>query len=234
MRLSEVGTAGRMRPAYPLPMAAKVYLERGAKRIFACALDWPGWCRSGKTDDEALDQLAAYAPRYAPVAAEAAVRFPKNVVASFDVVERIAGNATTDFGVPAMAASSDGAPVSAAQARRLAAFVRAAWAVLDRVAATAPAELRKGPRGGGRDRDKMLAHVLDAEAAYAGKIGIKHRAPGIDDKEAVRAMREDIVALLGRSSDGGSLRPNGWCARYAGRRIAWHALDHAWEMEDRS
>jgi len=25
-----------------------------------------------------------------------------------------------------------------------------------------------------------------------------------------------------------------WPPRYAARRIAWHALDHAWEIEDRS
>jgi hypothetical protein len=28
--------------------------------------------------------------------------------------------------------------------------------------------------------------------------------------------------------------PKGWPPRYAARRIAWHALDHAWEIEDRS
>jgi hypothetical protein len=216
-------------------MAAKVYLERGAKRVFACALDWPGWCRSGKTEEEALDRLADYAARYAPVAAEAGARFPKSAAASFDVVERLTGDASTDFGVPSKVASADSAPVSAAQARRLVAFVRAAWTALDRVAAGAPAELRKGPRGGGRDRDKMLAHVFDAEAAYARMIGLRHRPPpGLDDKEALAAMREDVAALLGRASDGGPLRPKGWPARYAVRRIAWHALDHAWEMEDRS
>jgi hypothetical protein len=106
--------------------------------------------------------------------------------------------------------------------------------VLDRVPATAPAELRKGPRGGGRDRDKMVKHVLDAESAYAGKIGLKHRGPASDDLAAITAMREDILAMLRKPSDGGPLRPGGWSARYAARRFAWHALDHAWEMEDRS
>jgi hypothetical protein len=41
------------------------------------------------------------------------------------------------------------------------------------------------------------------------------------------------VAVLSRPSDGGPLAEKGWPARYAARRIAWHALDHAWEMEDR-
>jgi len=211
-----------------------VYLECGQKKIFACALGWPGWCRSGKTEEEALERLAEYAPRYAVAAEAAGVRFPASAGRGIDVVERVEGNATTDFGAPGVAATSDAERVTAAQAKRLAALVQAAWTVLDRVAATAPAELRKGPRGGGRDRDKMVKHVLDAESAYAGKIGLKHRGPAIDDRDAITAMREDILALLRKPSDGGPLRPGGWSARYAARRFAWHALDHAWEMEDRS
>jgi hypothetical protein len=211
-----------------------VYLECGKKKVFACALDWPGWCRSGKTEEEALERLAEYAPRYAVVGEEAGVRFPASAGRSFDVVERVEGNATTDFGALGVAATSDSERLTTAQANRLATFVQAAWTVLDRVAAKAPAELRKGPRGGGRDRDKMVKHVLDAESAYAGKIGLKHAGPAIDDKDSIAAMREDILARLRKPSDGGPLRPNGWSSRYAARRLAWHALDHAWEMQDRS
>jgi hypothetical protein len=214
--------------------ATKVYLECGSKKVFACALDWPGWCRSGKTEEAALEALAAYAPRYAVVAREAGVRFPADADEDFDVVERIPGNATTDFGAPAFPATSDSDPLTAAQAEQLATLVQAAWTVLAKVAATAPAELRKGPRGGGRDRDKMLQHVLNAESAYASKIGVKHRAPEIDDDAAIEAMRQDILATLRAPSAGEPLRPNGWSARYAARRIAWHALDHAWEMQDRT
>ena len=53
-----------------------VYLELGSKRVFACTLDWPGWCRSGKTEELALEALAAYADRYAEVAKEAGIAFP--------------------------------------------------------------------------------------------------------------------------------------------------------------
>jgi len=214
--------------------ATKVYLECGSKKVFACTLDWPGWCRSGKTEEAALEALDAYAPRYAAVAHEAGVRFPADAGADFDVVERIPGNATTDFGVPGLPATSDSDRLTAAQAQRLATLVQAAWTVLAKVAATAPAELRKGPRGGGRDRDKMLKHVLDAESAYARKIGVRHRGPEIDDDAAIEAMRQDILAMLRAPSDGEPLQPKGWSARYAARRIAWHALDHAWEMQDRS
>jgi hypothetical protein len=112
--------------------------------------------------------------------------------------------------------------------------MRAAWAVLDRVAKASPAELRKGPRGGGRDRDKMLDHVLGAEAAYARQVGIKHPQPQLGDTRAIKALRDELAETLRGASDGSSLTPKGWPPRYAMRRIAWHVLDHAWEMQDRA
>jgi hypothetical protein len=106
--------------------------------------------------------------------------------------------------------------------------------VFDQVAAAAPAELRKGPRGGGRDRDKMVDHVLGAEAGYARKLGVKRPQPAIDDRAAIAALREALLEVLRAPSDGSPPVPKGWPPRYAARRIAWHVLDHAWEMQDRS
>ncbi|HYY82346.1 MAG TPA: hypothetical protein VFD04_24650 [Actinomycetes bacterium] len=215
-------------------MATDVYLEVGSKRVFACSLAWPGWCRAGKTEELALEALAAYVPRYRVVAERAGVRFPKGAGEQLRVVERLPGSATTDFGAPGEAASSDQQPVSAAGAARAAKLLTASWAVFDQVAATAPAELRKGPRGGGRDRDKMVDHVLGAEAGYARKIGVRHRQPAIGDRAAISALREAILAVLATPWDGTPLAPKAWPPPYATRRIAWHALDHAWEMQDRS
>jgi hypothetical protein len=210
----------------------RVYLETGAKRTFAVALDWPGWGRSGKTSEDALDVLAEYLPRYAKVAKKAGFDLgPAD--AEFDVVETVKGNATTDFGAPAAFVTADGAAVAAAAAARSAALVEACWDTLTRVAARSPEELRKGPRGGGRDRDKMLTHVVESEAAYARKIGVRHKPPAFDDRDAIKAMRADIIAVLGAPAEGGPLEPKGWPVAYAARRIAWHALDHAWEMQDR-
>jgi hypothetical protein len=211
-----------------------VYLELGKKRVFACALDWPGWCRAGKDDELALAALAAYAPRYAVVAERAGIAFPARVGEHLEVVERLPGSASTDFGLPGEVAGADGERTTRAQAERLTALVVASWAVFDQVRAGAPASLRKGPRGGGRDRDKMVDHVVGAEAAYARKLGIKHRQPAIDDQAAIAALRDDIAAVLRKPSDGSPPVPKGWPPRYAARRIAWHVLDHAWEMEDRS
>jgi hypothetical protein len=213
----------------PIP----VYLEAGAKKVFACSIDFPGWCRSGKDEEAALEALAEYAPRYAEVAKRAKVAFPAKSV-EFEVVERIKGKGATDFGIPHEVTKADTEPLTARQAARQVELMRAAWAVLDRVAKASPAELRKGPRGGGRDRDKMLDHVLGAEAAYARQVGIKHPQPQLGDTRAIKALRDELAETLRGASDGSSLTPKGWPPRYAMRRIAWHVLDHAWEMQDRA
>ncbi|HEX6675941.1 MAG TPA: hypothetical protein VF486_13035 [Actinomycetes bacterium] len=210
------------------------YLEVGTRRVFACALAWPGWARSGKTEALALEALADYAPRYAVVAELAGVAFPAGTGDELRVVGRVQGSATTDFGAPDRVAPGDTDPVDEAEAARSAALLRGSWALLDEVVAGAPAELRKGPRGGGRDRDKIVDHVVGSEAGYARMIGVRQRQPAIDDRAAVAALRDAIVAVLGAPSDGAPPRPKGWPPRYAARRFAWHVLDHAWEIQDRS
>ena len=209
-----------------------VFIEVGSKRVFASAADWPGWCRTAKTEELALEALLAYVPRFEVVARHAGIAFPSAIELS--VVEHLPGDATTDFGAPSTTAEAEREKLTAAKAKRQVALVRAAWAVLEEIAAQSPAELRKGPRGGGRDRDKMLDHVVGAECAYARKIGLKIKQPAFDDHDAVAAMREEIAAVLGSTSDGSPVVERGWTSRYTARRIAWHALDHAWEMQDRS
>jgi hypothetical protein len=213
----------------PIP----VYIESGPKKVFACAIDLPGWCRSGKDEASALEALADYAPRYAEVAKRAEAAFPSGDP-EFEVVERIKGKGATDFGIPHEIPKADAQPLTARQAARQVALMEAAWALLDKAARSTPAELRKGPRGGGRDRDKMLDHVLGAEAAYGRQIGIKHPQPELGDTRAIKALRKDIAEALRGASDGSPLRDKGWPARYALRRITWHVLDHLWEMQDRT
>ena len=216
--------------------AIPVYLELGDKKAFACSIDFPGWCRGAKTEELAMEALAGYASRYAEVAKRAKVAFPAPAKAGerFEVVERVKGGGATDFGIPHEIPRADAEPLTARQAARQVELMRAAWVVLDQVAKASPAELRKGPRGGGRDRDKMLDHVLGAEAAYARQVGIKHPQPEVGDRKAIKALRDELAATLGRASDGSRPSGRGWPPRYAIRRIAWHVLDHAWEMQDRA
>jgi len=215
-------------------VTTSVYIETGSKRTFAAALDWPGWCRSGKDEATALASLAAYGARYAPVANKAHITFEPRTAAAFRVVEHLAGTATTDFGAPDGVARRDTTPVAAPEGKRIAALVKAAWLTLDDVIASAPADLRKGPRGGGRDRDEIADHVLGAEGAYVRKLGLRLRPPTRDDRRGIADFRAAILEVLGKPSNGKAPVEKGWPQRYAARRIAWHALDHAWEIQDRS
>jgi len=212
-----------------------VTIEHTPKRSFATAADWPGWSRSGKTEEVALGALAAYAPRYAAIAEAAGERLAREIaVDDLEIVERLAGSAGTDYGVPSRPTEHDARPTDAEAAARLAGLVEAAWSFFDRTAEAAPEALRKGPRGGGRDRSKIVAHVMDADRAYANEIGVKVAGFEPDDEAAAGAMREAMLGVLRAARDGRPLAGRRWPARYAAHRIAWHALDHAWEIEDRT
>jgi hypothetical protein len=207
-------------------------VEAAPRKVFLIALDWPGWCRAGKTEEAAFEAFLLAAPRYAPVAARAGLAAEFDGLASgsieIDVVERLPGDTNTEFGVPRQIGASDAEPTDDAAAARLAALVDASWATFDDVAAAASEELRKGPRGGGRDRTKIVDHVNGADEAYSSVMGIRTR--GLE----VPAARTAVLEALRTPSDGSPLAGRKWPARYAARRIAWHALDHAWEIEDRT
>jgi hypothetical protein len=212
-----------------------VTVEATPKRAFATAVEWPGWSRSGKTAHLALESLAAYAPRYARFAERAGERLPPQVsVDDLDVVERLDGSAGTEFGVPSRPSDHDARPLTAAEAKRRASIVEAAWQFFDETAAAAPEALRKGPRGGGRTTSRIVDHILDADRAYAHEIGVRIATVQPDDPAGVPALRDAMLAVLRDARDGTPLAGRRWPARYAAHRIAWHGLDHAWEIEDRT
>jgi len=223
-------------------MTIEVYLEVGSTRAFACALDWPGWSRSGRDEDLALEALAAYGPRYRAAVgrAGAGLRAP-SAASSFRIVERLRGNAGTDFGVPGTIPKADRRPMTPEDAKTASTSLRACWRAFDRASGAAEGvELARGPRGGGRDLDKIVAHVLDAETAYLAKLGGRYRADeGTDAAGNLAAVHRAAISLLASLARGeppprvprsGAL----WPPRAFVRRSAWHALDHAWEIEDRA
>jgi hypothetical protein len=192
----------------------RVYLEQGARWTFACAVDEPGWARRGKGDEAALEELLSYADRYARVV-------PGFVPGELQVVGTVPGNATTEFGAPDARGPWDEEPVDV---ERLADRLELCWAALDRAVAAATPELRKGPRGGGRDRDDVARHVQESERSYGRMLGV--RLPPRTPWEEQRSALADAV----RAGAPGAR----WPLPYAVRRFAWHVLDHAWEIEDKS
>lgn len=217
------------------------YLERGAKRTFACAVDWPGWCRSGRDDASALQALLDAGPRYARTVKGTRLGFvPPADIASFRVVDRVRGDATTDFGAPGQTPKLDQAPLDDAGRRRAQAIFRACWRAFDAAARSAKGKvLAKGPRGGGRDLDAIVRHVIEADAGYLGALGWTYRLAGGTPAEQLERTRAAMLEGLAASARGEipARGPRGgvrWRPRHIVRRSAWHWLDHAWEIEDRA
>ncbi|HET9456567.1 MAG TPA: hypothetical protein VFO78_04450 [Candidatus Limnocylindrales bacterium] len=208
-------------------MRVEIAVESAAKKVFVTAVDWPGWSRGGKTEELAVASLLDHADRYAAVARRAGETFTDGAAIELEVVGRTTGGAGTEFGVPSVVSEPDRRPVDAAGAERLGRIVQAAWDTFADVAANAPEALRKGPRGGGRDTSKIVSHVAESDGGYAREMGIKLKAP----LEEVRAA---ILGVLREPSDGSPIAGRRWTPRYAAHRIAWHALDHAWEIENRT
>ena len=218
----------------PSPKRHAIYLEVAPRRTFAGSIDWPGWTRGGRTEADAFDALLACGPRYATVAGSG-FAVPKDVFA-FEVVERLRGGATTDFGAPGEIPEADSRPLTAPELERQVRLLKAAWRALESAAgAAAGAKLRTGPRGGGRDLPKTLGHVLDAEASYLAKLGARHDGANGDHVQLRSAVTEALAAIgAGREVASPNAVKKRWPPRYFVRRASWHVLDHAWEIEDRA
>jgi len=219
-----------------------VYLEVGKKRTFAGALQWPGWCRAGRDEESALQALLEYGPRYARVLRSARLGFKAPAkVANLVVAQRLRGNATTDFGAPGLAPPGDAKPVNATELQRFQKILKACWRTFDQTVEKASGKaLRTGPRGGGRELDGILEHLLGSDAGYLNAVGWKFKQDTPDDlEEQLERTRQAILEALTTSARGEIAKkgPRGgkrWSPRYFVRRIAWHVLDHAWEIEDRA
>lgn len=221
--------------------SVEVYLEVGQKRTFAGALDWPGWCRVGRDEDAALQALLDYGPRYARVVKATKLKFHSPAtVSEFAVVERLEGTTTTDFGAPDVAPASDTEPIDDAELQRLQTLLRACWQALDEAVQTATGkELRKGPRGGGRELSGVVQHILGAEAGYLSRLAWKFKQnDSADLTEELARTHQAVLEALAAAAHGETPErgPRGgviWSPRYFVRRVAWHVLDHVWEIEDR-
>ncbi|MEJ2484350.1 MAG: hypothetical protein P8Y68_01315 [Anaerolineales bacterium] len=219
----------------------KVFLEIGKKKTFAGAVDWPGWCRSGKDEINAMQSLLDYAPRYAQVLAGSGLDFnPPDDIADLVVVERQPGNATTDFGAPDAILSSDQAEVNQTETGFFQEVLQGCWRIFDQAALTARGkELRSGPRGGGRDLDKIIHHLIEGDRAYLRRLAwtFSRDAEAPPEEELARIHAAILDAL--QAAQRGDLPTEGprggkiWPVRFFVRRAAWHTLDHAWEIQDR-
>jgi aminoglycoside phosphotransferase (APT) family kinase protein len=216
----------------------RVYVEIGEKKVFAVAIDWLGLARVAKTEGEALAAVVAYVPRYMEAVGEVAAQLNAPATAAgLEIVDRLPGNKTTDFGAPAAIIDSDRARLSDPELDAALLQLRAAWNAFAASAARARGrELGpSGPRGGGRDLERMMEHVREADEGYSGAVGMASKPAGAPWEK----VHENFITAV-RARNAGELPdvgPRGgdrWPGLFAMRRSAWHSLDHAWELDDRS
>ncbi len=214
----------------------RVMLEQGKnrKKVVASAFDWPGWDRGAKTEADALAVLETYRARYAGVAAGAGLAEEFAAAGELAVVEHVEGTGMTDFYTLSMkSAKPEYEQMSAAECDRKLALLRACWAYFDDVGSRVSAELRKGPRGGGRDRDAIIGHVNRVEfGEFARKVGMAEDMNSWQDPDALRAHRGAFSAAI-RDHNARGVPARSWTVQFLIRHSAYHVMDHAWEMEDR-
>ena len=215
----------------------RTVIERGpkGKRSVAFAIDWPGWSRGAKSPDLALETLESYRERYRPIAQLAGLAREFDATGPLEIVEDKVGTGSTDFwGISFSPSSLEDGPLNEAELERGITLLQACWAFFDGVAARVSAEMRKGPRGGGRNRDQIIRHTIRTESEdFAKRVGIRIPEGAALTAEGLRTHRETYIGAI-RAYNAGEGKPmRSWTLPYLIRHSAYHTLDHAWEMEDK-
>jgi hypothetical protein len=218
-------------------MSVRTVVQRGPKekKTASFAIDWPGWGRGAKAPDAAIELLEAYRQRYRPIARLAGLEEEFDAAGPLEIVEDHVGVGSTDFwGISFAPSSFEQGPMPTDELERKLALLEASWRYFDDTAARVSPELERGPRGGGRDRDQIVRHVVGNERGdLAKKVGVTPRGDRLTPG-AIRSHRDEFVAAMrDYNAQEKMARGRNWTIALLLRHTAYHALDHAWEMEDK-
>lgn len=214
----------------------RVILEIGRKRrVVAGAIDWPGLDRWGTSQDDAIEKLRSYLPRYAPVARRVRLGSAlERAARDVEVVERVPGSSSTDFwGIAHVPSTLEREILSPADLERRLELLEACWAEFDEVAGRVSRELRPGARSAGRTREQILRHVyLSEPEQFSRKVEVRTPFEDVLAPGGLEAHRLAYLdAIRAYNAEGRPART--WPIQFLIRRTAHHVMDHAWEMEDR-
>ncbi|MHB1969144.1 MAG: hypothetical protein ACYCPK_02770 [Acidimicrobiales bacterium] len=210
-------------------------IEVGPKgrRVAAWAVGWPGLERGGPSPEAALTRLEEYRERYEAVARNAGRLEEFTATGPLRIVVNYPGIGSTDFwGISFASCALDEAPIDSDELARRLELLAAAWRFFDEVRAGVTAQLAKGPRGGGRDREEIARHVLACEQDWARKVGVAADGDLVADAAALTRHRHEFLHGVSRYHAEGR-RARTWTLPFLVRHTAFHVLDHAWEMQDK-
>jgi hypothetical protein len=219
-------------------MPVRTVIDRGpkGKRSVAFGIDWPGWSRGAKSAELAVETLETYRERYRPVAGLAGMAGEFDAAGPLEIVEDKVGTPSTDFwGISFSPSATEQDPMDETELERKIVILRACWAYFDGVAARVSPEMRKGPRGGGRDRNKIVRHTIRTESEdFAKQVGLRIPEEAALTPDGLLQHRETYIAAM-RAYNAGEVtrRMRSWTLAFLVRHSAYHTLDHAWEMEDK-
>jgi hypothetical protein len=218
-------------------MSVRTVVQHGPKekKVAVFAIDWPGWSRGAKTPDAAVELIETYRARYRPIARLAGLDAEFDAAGPLDVVEDHVGVGSTDFwGISFAASSFEQGPMPDDELERKLALLQAAWRFFDDVAARVSSEMQKGPRGGGRERDEIVAHVLRNEQDdFARRVGVVAPPEVILTPDGLARHRDQYLTAIRDHNAQGAKAGRSWTIPFLIRHSAYHVLDHAWEMEDK-
>ena len=213
----------------------RLILEIGRKRrVVAGAMDWPGLDRWGMSEDDAIEKLRSYVPRYADVAERAGMADTFARARDVEVVERVPGSSSTDFwGIAHVPSQIEAEVLSPAELERRLDLLRAGWAYFDDVAARVSSELRPGSRSAGRSREQIIRHVYASEPEQLSrKVEVRTERDVVLTPKGLETHRQEYLdAIRAYNADVKPART--WPIQFLVRRTGHHVMDHAWEMEDR-
>jgi hypothetical protein len=218
-------------------MPVRTVIERGpkGKRSVAFSLDWPGWNRGARSPELALETLESYRERYRPIAGLAGMGDDFDAAGPLEIVEDRVGTGSVDFwGISFSASSTEQGPMGEAELDRAITLLQACWTFFDGVAARVSPVMRKGPRGGGRDRDRIIRHTIRTESEdFAKQVGLRIPEEAALTPDGLKQHRETYVEAMRAYNAGEGKRMRSWTLPFLIRHSAFHTLDHAWEMEDK-
>ena len=95
--------------------------------------------------------------------------------------------------------------------------------------------MRKGPRGGGRDRDTIIRHTIRVESEeFAKQLGLRIPERAALTPDGLREHRASYLDAIRAYQRAEMKRPmRSWTLQFLLRHSAYHTMDHAWEMEDK-